>query len=50
MRTMTAALGLLAATAVHAENRIDTVRPDAPALATFGEHKIGVTTMTFTNP
>ncbi len=50
MRTMTAALGLLAATAVHAENRIDTVRPDAPALAAFGEHKIGVTTMTFTNP
>lgn len=50
MRTMTAALGLIAATAAHAENRIDTVRPDAPELAAFGEHKIGVTTMTFTNP
>lgn len=50
MRTMTAALGLLAATSAHAENRIDTIRPDAPALAAFGDHKIGVTTMTFTNP
>ena len=50
MRTMTAALGLLAATAVQAENRIDLVRPDAPALAAYGDHKIGVTTMTFTNP
>lgn len=50
MRTMTAALGILAATTVQAENRIDMVRPDAPALAAFGDHKIGVTTMTFTNP
>lgn len=50
MRTMTATLGLLAATATHAENRIDMVRPDAPALAAYGDHKIGVTTMTFTNP
>lgn len=49
MRTMTAALGIMAATAGHAENRIDMVRPDAPALAAFGNHKIGVTTMTFTN-
>lgn len=50
MRKMTAALGILAATATYAENRIDTVRPDAPELAAFGDHKIGVTTMTFTNP
>ena len=50
MRKMTAALGLMAATAGHAENRIDMVRPDAPELAAFGEHKIGVTTMTFVNP
>ncbi|WP_108815236.1 alpha/beta hydrolase family protein [Loktanella sp. Alg231-35] len=49
MRKLTAALGLMAATAGHAENRIDIVRPDAPALAAFGAHKIGVTTMTFTN-
>ena len=49
MRKMTAALGLLAATAVQAENRIDLVRPDAPELAAFGDHKIGVTTMRFTN-
>ena len=50
MRKMTAALGILTATTGHAENHIDTVRPDAPALAAFGNHKIGVTTMTFTNP
>ncbi len=50
MRRITAALGIMAATASHAENRIDVVRPDAPALAAFGDHKIGVTTMTFTNP
>ncbi len=50
MRKMTAALGILAATAGHAENRVDMVRPDAPALAAFGDHKIGVTTMMFTNP
>ncbi|MFG5381799.1 alpha/beta hydrolase family protein [Yoonia sp. R2-816] len=50
MRTMTAALGIIAATAAHAENRIDIVRPDAPELAAYGDHKIGVTTMTFTNP
>ena len=50
MRKITAAFSLLAATAGHAENRIDTVRPDAPELAAFGAHKIGVTTMTFTNP
>jgi len=50
MRKMTAALGMIAATAGHAENRIDTIRPDAPALAALGDHKIGVTTMRFTNP
>ena len=50
MRTLTAALGILAATAAQSENRIDVVRPDAPALTASGDHKIGVTTMTFTNP
>ncbi|MCK0095622.1 alpha/beta fold hydrolase [Yoonia sp. F2084L] len=49
MRRITAAIGIIAATASQAENRIDVVRPDAPALAAFGDHKIGVTTMTFTN-
>jgi predicted dienelactone hydrolase len=38
------------ATAVSAENRIDVVRPDAPALAAYGDYKIGVQTMTFSNP
>ena len=50
MRTFPAALTLLAASAAHAENRIDMVRPDAPELAAYGPHKIGVTTMQFTNP
>ncbi len=50
MRAFPTALTLLAATAAGAENRIDVVRPDAPALAAYGDHKIGVTTMTFTNP
>ncbi|MEL6683394.1 MAG: alpha/beta fold hydrolase [Pseudomonadota bacterium] len=50
MRTIAQTLGILAATAGHAENRIDIVRPDAPELAAFGDHKIGVTTVTFTNP
>ena len=46
---LTAATIALASTA-QAENRIDTVRPDAPALAAFGDAPIGVRTMTFTNP
>lgn len=50
MRKITATLGVLAATTGYAENRIDTIRPDAPALAAYGDHKIGVTTLTFTNP
>ncbi|MEX0283391.1 MAG: alpha/beta hydrolase family protein [Paracoccaceae bacterium] len=36
--------------AAHAENRIDQVRPDAPALAAYGSYPIGVQTMTFINP
>ena len=50
-----AGLGLaLAATALPiaaaAENRIDRIRPDAPELAAFGTHPIGVQTLQFTNP
>ncbi|TBR44382.1 dienelactone hydrolase [Marinomonas agarivorans] len=33
-----------------AGNRIDQVRPDAPELAPYGEHTIGVRTITVTNP
>ena len=33
-----------------AENRIDGLRPDAPALAAPGDRPIGVQTMTFTDP
>lgn len=50
MRTLPIALSLLTAATAHAENRIDIVRPDAPELAHYGDHKIGVTTITFTNP
>ena len=46
------ALGLgagLAASPLMAENRIDTIRPDAPELAAVGNYPIGVQTMEFTN-
>ncbi len=33
-----------------AMNRIDTQRPDAPDLAAYGAHKIGVRTLTMVNP
>jgi predicted dienelactone hydrolase len=33
-----------------AENRIDTIRPDAPELAAYGPHTVGVRTYTLTNP
>lgn len=33
-----------------AENRIDTQRPDAPELAAYGDHEIGVRTLEMTNP
>ncbi|TNJ40168.1 dienelactone hydrolase [Phaeobacter sp. B1627] len=42
-----AALATVASAAL-AENPIDRIRPDAPALAAYGDHKIGVTTLTFT--
>lgn len=46
---MTAALAALALP-LQAENRIDTIRPDAPALAAYGPMPVGVREMTFTNP
>ncbi len=33
-----------------AENRIDTIRPDAPALAAYGSQAIGVRTLQFVHP
>ncbi|MGI9354005.1 MAG: alpha/beta hydrolase family protein, partial [Rhizobiaceae bacterium] len=33
-----------------AENRIDTQRPDAPELAAYGDHEIGVRTLELINP
>lgn len=38
------------ATGAIAENRIDGQRPDAPALAAYGDHKVGVRTIETTNP
>ncbi|WP_270729452.1 alpha/beta hydrolase family protein [Shimia sp. Alg240-R146] len=50
-RMMRAALvSLTMATPVLAENRIDQIRPDAPELAAHGDHVVGVTTRTFSNP
>ena len=38
------------ATMAHAENRIDTQLPSAPALAAYGAHAVGVQAFTMTNP
>lgn len=49
---LTLGLGLAAialAGPAPAENRIDVIRPDAPALAPYGDYPIGVRTMTFTD-
>jgi predicted dienelactone hydrolase len=32
------------------DNRVDTIRPDAPTLAPYGSYSIGVTTLQFVNP
>jgi predicted dienelactone hydrolase len=45
---LAAAATLLASTGA-AENRIDVVRPDAPSLAGYGEHAIGVRTVRVVN-
>ncbi|MFQ3253985.1 MAG: putative dienelactone hydrolase [Loktanella salsilacus] len=48
-RILPMALMSLTALPAAAENRIDVIRPDAPALAAYGDYKVGVQTMTFTN-
>lgn len=48
-RILPMALMSLAALPAAAENRIDVIRPDAPALAAYGDYKVGVQTMTFTH-
>ncbi len=40
----------LAADSSRAENRIDTIRPDAPELAAYGEFSVGVRTLELVNP
>jgi predicted dienelactone hydrolase len=35
--------------AVYAQNRIDTIRPDAPVLATYGDYTLGVRTLQFSH-
>lgn len=42
--------GMLFPMTAHAENRIDTIRPDAPELAKYGDFAVGVRTLTLTNP
>ena len=41
---------ILVAGSALAENRIDGQRPDAPELAAYGPHKVGVRTLDLTNP
>ncbi len=50
--TVGTVLGLspLGSAAALAENRIDTIRPDAPELAAYGEYAIGVRTLNLVNP
>ncbi|WP_185969986.1 alpha/beta hydrolase family protein [Rhizobium straminoryzae] len=40
----------LPAVSLADENRIDRIRPDAPELAAYGSHRVGVRTLTLTNP
>ncbi len=51
-RTVIGLAAGLAASALtaQAENRIDLIRPDAPALAAAGDHVVGVQTLNFVNP
>jgi predicted dienelactone hydrolase len=54
MRKNTVVLGIVALMALTGalaqDNRIDTVRPDAPALAQYGRQSVGVKTLQLTNP
>ncbi|KAF0675487.1 alpha/beta hydrolase family protein [Profundibacterium mesophilum] len=47
-RIATAALALLAAAPAIAQTPIDSIRPDAPELAPYGDHAVGVRTLTLT--
>lgn len=49
IRTATLALLSLTLAPLMAQNRIDTQRPDAPALAAYGDHAIGVRTLEVVN-
>ena len=44
------ALALLSGAALAQDNRIDTIRSDAPELAKYGKHAIGVKTLALVNP
>ncbi len=44
------ALAAVVALPAQAQNRIDTIRPDAPELAAYGTYPVGVQTRTMTNP
>ncbi|MBM3606677.1 MAG: alpha/beta fold hydrolase [Alphaproteobacteria bacterium] len=47
---MAATLGLVCASPLAAQNRIDLIRPDAPELAATGPHPVGVRSHSFTDP
>lgn len=44
------AAGLAVVVPAYAENRIDKIRPDAPALASHGDLPVGVQTLSFVHP
>ena len=44
------AMSLLAGAALAQDNRIDTIRSDAPALAQYGKYAVGVKTIKMVNP
>ena len=44
------AMSLLAGAALAQDNRIDTIRSDAPALAQYGKYAVGVKTLKMVNP
>jgi predicted dienelactone hydrolase len=41
---------ILSTSAIAEENRIDRIRPDAPELAAYGAHNVGVRTISLSNP
>ena len=50
LATLCTALAFFASTAQAQDNRIDTIRSDAPELARYGKHAVGVKTLNLIHP